>query len=104
MWEKIWIQVNDLSGGRYPVNKNIRFETWMLKSDLCDSNDAYFIVKWRIRVKGSDNANRRNKKLIFKNNQQLRSCVSKINSTFIDSTEDLDIATPCSKDEPSFDF
>ena len=104
MWEKIWIQVNDLSGGQNSVNKNIRFETQMMISDLCDSKDGYVIVKWRIGVKGSDNANRINKKLTSKNNQLFRPCVSKINDTFIHSTEDLDIATPCSKDEPSFDF
>ena len=76
----------------------------MMISDLCDSKDGYVIVKWRIGVKGSDNANRINKKLTSKNNQLFRPCVSKINDTFIHSTEDLDIATPCSKDEPSFDF
>ena len=76
----------------------------MMISDLCDSKDGYVIVKWRIGVKGSDNANRINKKLTSKNNQLFRPCISKINNTFIHSTEDLDIAMPCSKDELSFDF
>ena len=35
-----WIEVNDLSGGQYSVSKNIRFQTLMLRSDLCDYNDA----------------------------------------------------------------
>ena len=39
-----WIEVNDLSGGQYSVNKNIRFKTPMLRSDLSDCNDAYFVV------------------------------------------------------------
>ena len=34
--------------------------------------------------------NRRNKKLIFKNNAPFRSCISKISNIFIDSAEDLD--------------
>ena len=29
-----WVEVNDLSTGRYSVNKNIRFKTLMLKLDL----------------------------------------------------------------------
>ena len=31
-----WIEVNDLSGCQYSVNKNIKFKTFMLISDLCD--------------------------------------------------------------------
>ena len=78
-------------GGQYSVNKSVRFETSMLRSDLYDYGDAYIAVKGRISVTGIDNANRRNKKLTFKNNAPFRSCIWKINSTFIDSAEDLDI-------------
>ena len=35
-----WIELNYLSGGQYSVNKNIRFKTPMLRSDLCDYIDA----------------------------------------------------------------
>ena len=38
---KKWIEVNDLSSGQYSVNKKIRFETSMLRSDLCDYSDAH---------------------------------------------------------------
>ena len=34
----------------------------MLKSDLCDYSDAYIIVKGRISVIGTNNANKRNKR------------------------------------------
>ena len=30
---------------QYPVSKNIKFKTPMLKSDLCDYGNAYFVVK-----------------------------------------------------------
>ena len=73
---KKWIKVNDLSGGQYSVNKNIRCKIAMLRSDLCDHSSAYVFVKGRISVTGTDNANRRNKKLIFKNNTPFRSCIS----------------------------
>ena len=39
-------------------------------------------------------ANRRNKKLTFKNNAQFRSCISKIKNTFTDNAEDLDSVMP----------
>ena len=91
---KIWVEVNDLSSGHYSVNKNIRFKTSMLKSDLCDYSDAYIVVKGTTIVEGINYTNKRNKKLIFKNNARFRSCISKINNTFIDNAEDLDIVMP----------
>ena len=48
---KKWIQVNDLSGGQYSVNKNLRFKTSMLGTVLCDYNDAYIVVKGTIMIK-----------------------------------------------------
>ena len=62
---------NDLSGHQYSVNKHIRFKTTMLRSNLCDYSDAYVVLKWRITVTGTDNANKRNKKLTFKSNAHL---------------------------------
>ena len=38
-----WIKVNNLSGGKYSVKKNIRFKTPMLRSNLCDYSDAYIV-------------------------------------------------------------
>ena len=38
----------------------------MIKSDFCDYNDTYVVVKGRISVTGNKNANRINKKLTFK--------------------------------------
>ena len=59
------------------------------KPCLC-SSDAY-IVKRIINVTGTDANNIINKKLTFKNNAPFRSCISKINNTFIYSAEDLHI-------------
>ena len=41
---KKWIEVYDQSGGYYSVDKEIIIKTSMLRSDLCDFNDAYFVV------------------------------------------------------------
>ena len=43
-----WIEINDESRGTYPVDKQIKFKTPMLKSSLCDYADAYILVKGNI--------------------------------------------------------
>ena len=63
----------------------------MLRLDLCDYSDPCIVIKGRIFNGGTDNVNRRNEKLISENNAPFRSCISKINNTFIDSAENLDI-------------
>ena len=68
------------------------FKISMLMSDLCDYNDAYIIAKEIISVTGTNGAKRRNKNLVFKNNATFRSCITKINNTFVAKAEDLDIA------------
>ena len=92
---KEWVEVNDLSSGRYSVNKNKRF-TSMLKSDLCDHSDAYIVVKGTIDlVAAVANENQKAEKdVAFENNAPFKLCISKINSTFIDKAEDLDIVMP----------
>ena len=89
----------------------------MLRSDLCDFNDAYIVVKGNITVNKKtftaadfeapnntvNNANVTNtinnntfgeKKLVFKNNAPFINCISKINSLKIDNAEDLDVLMP----------
>ena len=89
--DKKWIKINYLSGGQYSASKNIRFKTSTLRLDLFDYSDAYIVVKRRISVRGTNDANKRSKKLTFKNNASVRSCISKINNTFIDNAGDLDV-------------
>ena len=86
---KKWVEVNILSSGQYSVNKNIRFKTSVLRSDLCDYSDAYNVVKGTIT-----DSIKKDKKLSLKNNGPFRSCISKIKNTFIDNAEDLDIVIP----------
>ena len=47
---KKWIKLYDQSGGTYNINKQIRFKTSMLRSDLCDYSDAYIIVTGKVTV------------------------------------------------------
>ena len=90
---KKWIEVHDQFGETYNTNKQIRFKTSILRSDLCDFSDAYIVVKGKITVNNPDN-NAYDKKLALKNNAPFLSCISKINNTLIDNAEDLDIVMP----------
>ena len=53
-----------------------------------------YCYKGRIIVERNNDDKTWNIKLIFKNNELFRSCISKINHTFVDHAEDLDIAMP----------
>ena len=93
---KNWMEVHDQSvtaKHRYNPNKQIRFKTSMLRSDLCDYSDAYIVIKGKIIVANPDN-DAYDKKLAFKNNAPFTSCISKINNTLIDNAEDLHIVMP----------
>ena len=90
---KKWVKVNDLWGGQYSVNKNIRFKTSTLRSNLWDYKDAQIVVKGRRSVRGTNDTNRRNKNLTFKNNTLFRSCMSKL-KLFIEYAADLDNVMP----------
>ena len=43
-----WIKVYDQSEGNYDVKKASRIKTSMLRSDLCNFNDAYIVVRGNI--------------------------------------------------------
>ena len=85
-----WIEVYDQSEKNYNTNKEIRIKT----SDLCDFSDAYIVVKGDITLEGNNDANKRNKNLVFKNNAAFINCISKVNGVKIDNAEVLDVVMP----------
>ena len=91
---KKWIEVYDQSEKNYSVDKEIRIETSMIRSELCDFSDAYIVVKGDITLEGDNNASKRNKNLTFKNSAPFISCISKTNGIKIDNAEDLDVVMP----------
>ena len=93
-----YARVNSLSN-TYNKNKSIRFKTPMLRSNLCDYYDAYILVKGTITVTApgvNNNANnirdKRNRRLILKDNAPFVSCITRINGELIEDADDLDIA------------
>ena len=71
-----WVEVHHQLGS--PENskpsKPIRFKTSMLRSDLCDFSDAHILMKGTITAANPNN-NAYDKKLVFKNNAPLVSCI-----------------------------
>ena len=49
-----WIEIFDQSNAAYNTNKDIRFKTPQLRSDLCDFNDAYIVVTGTIITTNPD--------------------------------------------------
>ena len=90
--------MHDESRGAYNTNIQIKLKTTMLKSSLCDCNDAYIPVKGTIKINNTAaanaNANNANKKVIFKNCAPFTDCKSEINKVEIDNAKDIDIVLP----------
>ena len=82
---KKWIEVHVYSGGSYNINKQIRFKTSMLRSDLWDYSNADFAVKGDIFLTKSANrhfVDVRNRLLACKDNAPFSNCISKIINIF----------------------
>ena len=47
---KNWVKTNDDSCGTYNTNSQIKFKTLILRSSLCDDNDAYILVKQTMSI------------------------------------------------------
>ena len=106
-----WAEINDESRRTYTSN-DIKFETTMLRSNLCDYADAYILVKGTLAITGNAGpepnpnaprsaaqllaarlADERDKGVIFKNCAPFTKCISRINAD-IDSSQDIDIVMP----------
>ena len=109
---------NPTPNNQYSENKEIRFKTSMLRSDLCDYSNAYVEVTASVSigvnvenadninaladvvanpnvnppVVGVDNSHKRN--FTLKNNAPFISCITKINGELVENAEDLDVVMP----------
>ena len=94
-----WVEINDEPRGTYTSN-DIKFETTMLRSNLCDYADAYILVKGTTAITGDGDhdaakqLDETNKGVIFKNYAPFTKWISGINNTDIDNTQDIDIVMP----------
>ena len=93
---KNWVEINDESRGTYNKDNQISFKTSMLRSSLCDFNDAYILVKGTVTVAKETVAvpNDANKKLIFKYCASFTSCINRISNTQVDDAQYIDTVMP----------
>ena len=89
-----WYIINDQNNGQYGRgNENdstIKFETKVIKSNLCDYSDAYILVTGEIKVTNiAADTN-----VAFKNCAPFTRCVTHINDEHVETAENLDIIMP----------
>ena len=89
-----WCIINDQNNGQYGRgNENdstIKFETKVIKPNLCDYSDAYILVTGDMKV--ADVA--ANTNVAFKNCAPFTRCVTHINDEHVETAENLNIIMP----------
>ena len=86
-----WYIINDRNNGRGKGNDaTIKFETKVIKSNLCDNSDAYILATGDI--KATDVA--ANTNVAFKNGVPFIRCLTHINDEHVETAENLDIIMP----------
>ena len=95
---KKWYIINDKNETNYGVNKDtgtdnpdtIKYDTRVLKPNLCDYAEAYILVNGTIRAANAVNATR----LALKNCAPFTKCNLEINDEHVDTAENIDIVMP----------
>ena len=98
---KKWYIINDENNTNYGVNKDtgadnpdtIKYDTRVLKPNLCDYAEAYILVDGTIRAAAADV----NTRLALKNCAPFTKCDLEINDEHVDTAENLDITMPMYK-------
>ena len=92
---KKWYIINDENNTNYGVNKDtgennpdtIKYNTRVLKTNLCDYAEAYILIDGTIRATNAVNATR----LALKNCAPFTKCNLEINDEHVDTAENLNI-------------
>ena len=95
---KKWYIINDENNTNYGVNKDtgadnpdtIKYDTRVLKPNLCDYAEAYILIDGTIRATNAVNATR----LALRNCAPFTKCNLEINDEHVDTAENLDIVMP----------
>ena len=98
---KKWYIINDENNTNYGVNKDagannpdtMKYDTRVLKPNLCDHAEVYILVDGTIRAANALNATR----LALKNCAPFTKCNLEINDEHVDIPETLDIVMPMYK-------
>ena len=95
---KKWYVINDENNTNYGVNKDtgadnpdtIKYDTRVLKPNLCDYAEAYILIDGTIRAAAANS----NTRLALKNFAPFTKCNLEINDEHVDTAENLDITMP----------
>ena len=95
---KKWYIINDENNTNYGVNKDtgannpdtFKYDTRVLKPNLCDYAEAYILVDGTITAAAADG----NTRLALKNCAPFSKCNLEINDEHVDTAENLDITMP----------
>ena len=82
-----WNTVNDNSKANYDVGNEIIYNTEVLKSNLCDYNGTYILVRVTITAAPTT-------QVAFKNSAPFTKFITKVDGTTIHDAEDLDLVIP----------
>ena len=90
--------INDENNTNYGVNKDtgadnpdtIKYDTRVVKPNLCDYAEAYILIDVTIRAAAAD----ANSRLALKNCAPFTKCNLEINDEHVDTAENLDITMP----------
>ena len=89
-----WYIINDQNNGQYGIGNDndstIKFETKLIKPNLCDYSDAYILVIGDIKVE----AVVADTNVAFKNCAPFTRCATHINDEHIETAENLDTIMP----------
>ena len=84
-----WDIDNDNLKSNYGVGNEIICNTEVFKSNLCDYNDAYILVRREITVAAAPET-----QVAFKHCTPFTKCITKIDETTIDDAEKLGLFIP----------
>ena len=90
---KRWYIIQDQSQGSYgngTDNTTIKYDTKVIKENLCDYSDAYILVTRSIENKSNVN----NTLVAFKNCAPFQTCNVNINDEYVEAAKYLDIVMP----------
>ena len=89
-----WYVINDQNNTDYGEGNEdsttVKFETKVIKSNLCDYSDAYILVTGNITATGGD----ANTRVAFKNSAPFMKYITHINDEHGDNVDNLDIIMP----------
>ena len=84
-----WYVINDQNNADYGEGiengTTVKFETQVIKSNICDYSDAYILVRRDITVTAGD----ANTRIAFNNCAPFTKCITHINDEHIDGADNL---------------